>query len=122
MRVQRFADLADIDAALPTVEEREEYETPVRMGMVMYAGVDYGEILERAQAEADVVMWDGGNNDFPFVAPDLLITVVDPLRPGHELSYHPGEANTRMADVVVVNKVDSAAPAKWTVSWPTCGR
>jgi predicted GTPase len=108
MRVQRFATLADIDASHPTVEEREEYEAPVRMGMVMYAGVDYGAILERAQAEADVVIWDGGNNDFPFYSPDLLITVVDPLRPGHELTYHPGETNTRMADVVVVNKIDSA--------------
>ncbi len=108
MRVQRFASLADIDASHPTVEEREEYEAPVLMGMVMYAGVDYGEILERAQAEADVVVWDGGNNDFPFFAPDLHITVVDPLRPGHELMYHPGETNTRMADVVVVNKLDSA--------------
>jgi predicted GTPase len=79
--------------------------------MVMYAGVDYGEILAAAQAEADVVVWDGGNNDFPFFRPDLLVTVVDPLRPGHELLYHPGEANVRMADVVVVNKVDSAEAA-----------
>jgi predicted GTPase len=109
MRVQRFATLADIDAAHPTVEEREEYELPVRLGMVMYAGVDYGEILERAAAEADVVVWDGGNNDFPFYAPDVMITVVDALRPGHELRYHPGEVNLRMADVVVVNKVDSAS-------------
>jgi len=110
MRVQRFATLADIDAAEPTVEEREEYETPVRMGMVMFAGVDYTAILRRAEAEADVVIWDGGNNDFPFYAPDLLITVADPLRPGHELAYHPGEVNLRMADVVVVNKVDAARP------------
>ncbi len=109
MRVQRFASLADIDASHPTIEEREEYEAPVRMGMVMYAGVDYGDILRRAEAEADVVIWDGGNNDFPFYVPDLLITVVDPLRPGHELLYHPGETNLRMADVVVVNKVDSAS-------------
>jgi predicted GTPase len=109
MRVQRFETLADIDQSHPTIEEREEYEAPVRMGMVMYAGVDYGAILERAQAEADVIVWDGGNNDFPFYAPDLLVTVVDPLRPGHELAYHPGETNVRMADVVVVNKVDSAS-------------
>jgi predicted GTPase len=109
MRVQRFATLADIDASDPTVEEREEYEEPVRMGMVMYAGVDYEQILRRAEQEADVVIWDGGNNDFPFFAPDLLITVADPLRPGHELAYHPGEVNVRMADVVVINKVDSAA-------------
>ena len=108
MRVQRFATLAEIDASHPTVEEREEYEEPVRMGMVMYAGVDYQEILRRAEQEADVVIWDGGNNDFPFFAPDLLIVVADPLRPGHELLYHPGEANLRMADVVIVNKVDSA--------------
>jgi predicted GTPase len=108
MRVQRFATLADIDASHPTVEEREEYEEPVRMGMVMYAGVDYEAILRAAEEEADVVIWDGGNNDFPFFAPDLLIVVADPLRPGHELLYHPGEANLRMADVVVINKVDSA--------------
>jgi predicted GTPase len=109
MRVQRFATLEEIDASSPTVEEREEYEEPVRAGMVMYAGVDYEAILRAAETEADVVIWDGGNNDFPFVAPDLLITVADPLRPGHELRYHPGEVNLRMADVVLVNKVDSAA-------------
>ena len=108
MRAQRFASLADIDASHPTVEEREEYEAPVRMGMVMYAGVDYSAILERAQAEADVIVWDGGNNDFPFFKPDLLITVADPLRAGHELAYHPGETSLRMADVVVVNKLDTA--------------
>jgi predicted GTPase len=108
MRVQRFASLADIDAADPSVEEREEYEAPVQAGMVMYAGVDYAEILRRAEQDADVVIWDGGNNDFPFYVPDLLVTVLDPLRPGHELCYHPGETNLRMADVVVVNKVDSA--------------
>jgi len=108
MRVQRFASLDEIDAAEPTVEEREEYEEPVRMGMVMYAGVDYEAILRQAEAEADVVVWDGGNNDFPFFAPDLLIVVADPLRPGHELSYHPGETNLRMADVIVINKVDTA--------------
>jgi predicted GTPase len=110
MVVQRFATLADIDAADPTIEEREEYEAPVRMGMVMYAGVDYEAILREAEGEADVVIWDGGNNDFSFYQPDLLITVVDPLRPGHELRYHPGETNLRMADVVVVNKVDRADP------------
>ena len=108
MRVQRFATLEEIDASHPTVEEREEYEEPVRMGMVMYAGVDYEAILRAAEQEADVVIWDGGNNDFPFFAPDLLIVVADPLRPGHELLYHPGETNLRMADVVVINKVDSA--------------
>jgi len=110
MRVQRFATLADIDASHPTVEEREEYELPVEMGMVVYAGVDYGAILARAEQEADVVVWDGGNNDFPFYVPDLWITVVDPLRAGHELAYHPGEVNVRSADVIVVNKLDSADP------------
>jgi predicted GTPase len=109
MRVQRFATRADIDAAHPTIEEREEYEAPVAMGMVMYAGVDYAAVLAQAQAEADVIVWDGGNNDFPFLRPDLFVVVTDPLRPGHELRYHPGEANLRMADVVVVNKVDSAS-------------
>jgi predicted GTPase len=108
MRVQRFATLADIDATDPTVEEREEYEEPVRQGMVMYAGVDYADILAAAEEEADVIVWDGGNNDLPFFVPDLMIVVADALRPGHELGYHPGEVNVRLADVVVVNKVDSA--------------
>jgi predicted GTPase len=108
MRVQRFATLEDIDASHPTVEEREEYEEPVRMGMIMYAGVDYEAILRQAEEEADVIIWDGGNNDFSFYTPDLLIVVADPLRPGHELLYHPGETNLRMANVVVINKVDSA--------------
>lgn len=106
--VQRFVTLADIDASNPTIEEREEYERPVQAGMVMYAGVDYGAILEQAQAEADVIVWDGGNNDLSFYRPDLLIVVADPLRAGDETRYHPGEANLRMADVVVVNKLDSA--------------
>ena len=108
MRVQRFATLADIDASDPTIEEREEYEAPVAMGMVMYAGVDYAAILAQAEQEADVIVWDGGNNDLPFFRPDVHITVVDPLRPGHELRYHPGEANVRMADIIVINKVDVA--------------
>ena len=108
MRVQRFATLEDIDRTHPTIEEREEYEAPVRMGMIVYAGVDYQAILHHAEEEADIVIWDGGNNDFPFYAPDIYITVVDPLRPGHELRYHPGETNLRLADVVVVNKVDVA--------------
>ncbi len=111
MRVQRFASLEDIDASRPTIEEREEYEAPVAMGMVVYAGVDYAEILAEAQAEADVIIWDGGNNDFPFIRPDVLVTVTDPLRPGHERRYHPGETNLRMADIVVINKLDSAEPA-----------
>ncbi|HEY5144977.1 MAG TPA: GTP-binding protein [Solirubrobacteraceae bacterium] len=107
--VQRFATLADIDASNPTIEEREEYELPVREGLIMYAGVDYEAILRRAEAEADVVIWDGGNNDLSFFAPDLLIVVADPLRAGDEAHYHPGEANLRSADVVLINKVDSAS-------------
>ncbi len=109
MRVQRFATLADIDDAHPTIEEREEYEEPVRDGFLVFAGVDYAAILRAAEREVDVVIWDGGNNDLPFIAPDLTIVVADALRPGHELAYHPGEANVRLADVVVVNKVDVAA-------------
>jgi predicted GTPase len=108
MRVQRFGTLADIDASDPTVEEREEYEEPVRQGMVMFAGVDYADILAAAEGEADVIVWDGGNNDLPFYVPDLMIVVADALRPGHELAYHPGEVNVRLADIVVVNKVDTA--------------
>ncbi|MFO7778949.1 MAG: cyclic 2,3-diphosphoglycerate synthase [Nitriliruptoraceae bacterium] len=111
MRVQRFASLADIDASDPTIEEREEYEAPVAMGMIVYAGVDYADILAEAEAEADVLIWDGGNNDFPFVRPDVQITVTDPLRPGHEVRYHPGETNLRRADIVVINKVDVATEA-----------
>ena len=108
IRVQRLTSLAEIDATHPTIEEREEFERAVEMGFVMFAGVDYAEILAAAEREADVIVWDGGNNDLPFVRPDLLIVVADPLRAGDELSYHPGEANLRMADVVIVNKVDSA--------------
>ena len=108
MRVQRFATQADIDASNPTIEEREEYEVPVQQGLIMYAGVDYEAILRQAEEEADVIVWDGGNNDFSFFRPDLTITVVDPLRPGHELGFHPGEVNVRLADAIVVNKIDSA--------------
>ncbi len=109
MRVQRFATLADIDRSNPTIEEREEYERVVAAGLVIYAGVDYAAILMAAEAEADVIIWDGGNNDFSFIRPDVLIVVVDPLRCGQELAYHPGETNLRMADVVLVNKIDSAS-------------
>jgi predicted GTPase len=116
IRVERFASLEDIDASNPTIEEREEYERPVEMGMIMYAGVDYGAILEQAQEEADVVIWDGGNNDFSFFRPDLSIVVVDPLRAGHALHYHPGEVNLRMADVVVINKVDSATTEQMSMT------
>jgi Predicted GTPase len=108
--VQRFAAHSDLEKHRCTIEEREEYEPHIDRGNVVYAGVDYGKILEQAEAEADVLLWDGGNNDFSFYRPDLTITVVDPHRPGHETSYHPGETNVRMADVVVVNKVDSAPP------------
>jgi len=112
-KVQRFADLADMDRHKCTIEEIEEYEPHVEQGTVVYAGVDYAAILEAAEEDAkgcDVVIWDGGNNDFPFIRPDLMITVADPHRAGHELSYYPGEINLRMADVVVINKIDSAAP------------
>lgn len=112
MRVQRFATLADIDAAAPTIEEREEYEGPVQDGITVWAGVDYAQILERAEGEADVIVWDGGNNDFPFIAADVFVTVLDARRPGHELLYHPGEVNLRLADVVVINKIsDDTMPA-----------
>lgn len=110
-RVQRFAEAADLDRHRTTIEEREEYEPHLEAGRVVYAGVDYAAILAAAEAEAEVVLWDGGNNDFPFVAPDLFVVVADPLRPGHELRYHPGETNLRLADVVVINKVDSAEAA-----------
>jgi predicted GTPase len=109
-KVQRFATLADLAKHKCTVEEMEEYEPHIVNGTIIYAGVDYEAILRQAEKEADVIIWDGGNNDLPFYRPDLTITVVDPHRPGHELSYYPGEANVRIADVVVVNKVDSALP------------
>ncbi|WP_068141652.1 cyclic 2,3-diphosphoglycerate synthase [Limnochorda pilosa] len=108
--VQRFAAYEDLDRHRCTIEEREEYEPHIDRGNVVYAGVDYGRILEQAQAEADVVLWDGGNNDLPFYRPDLAVVVADPHRPGHEASYHPGEANARLADVIVINKVDTADP------------
>jgi predicted GTPase len=107
-RVQRFADYDDLARHHTTIEEREEYEPHLEAGRVVYAGVDYEAILREAEQEADVVLWDGGNNDLPFFLPDLYIVVADPLRPGHETRYHPGETNLRMADVVVVNKIDSA--------------
>src|SRR5436305_2211842 len=106
---QRFARYEDLDAADATIEEREEYEPHLAEGNLVFAGVDYARILRMAETEADVVLWDGGNNDTPFIKPDLHVVVVDPHRPGHELRYHPGETNLRMADVCVVNKVDSAS-------------
>lgn len=108
--VQRFASREDLDAANCTIEEREEYEPHIAAGGVVHAGVDYAAILRQAEAESDILLWDGGNNDFPFLRPDLLITLVDPLRAGDETAYHPGEAVLRMADVVLVAKAN-AAPA-----------
>ena len=108
--VQRFASYADLDAADCTIEEREEYEPHLSEGNLVFAGIDYAAILDAAEREADVILWDGGNNDTPFIRPTLHIVVLDPHRPGHELRYHPGETNLRMADVCVVNKVDSAPP------------
>jgi predicted GTPase len=106
--VQRFARYEDLDAADCTIEEREEYEPHLAEGNLVFAGIDYAAILEAAEQEADVIVWDGGNNDTPFIRPNVHITVVDPHRPGHELRYHPGETNLRLAHVCVVNKVDSA--------------
>lgn len=105
---QRFETFDDLIAADCTIEEREEYEPHLAQGSIVFAGIDYEEILRRAQKEVDVVVWDGGNNDLPFYAPDVHIVVADPLRVGHETTYHPGETNLRMADVVVINKIDSA--------------
>jgi predicted GTPase len=109
--VQRFASVADMDAARCTIEEREEYEPHVAMGNLVFAGVDYEQILRRAEQEADVILWDGGNNDTPFYRSDLHIVVADPHRPGHEQRYYPGELNVRLADLVIVNKMDTAEPA-----------
>jgi predicted GTPase len=106
--VQRFATYADMDRHECTIEEREEYEPLIDKGIVVYAGVDYERILREAEKEADVIVWDGGNNDTSFYRSDLYITVADPHRPGHELSYHPGETNVRMADVIIINKVQTA--------------
>ena len=109
--VQRFADYDDLDHHKCTIEEREEYEPHIDRGVIVYAGVDYEPILRQAEEEADVVVWDGGNNDLPFYKPDLFITVADPHRAGHELRYHPGEANLCAADVVLINKIDTADSA-----------
>lgn len=107
---QRFATYEDLDFHKCTIEEREEYEPHIDRGIVVYAGVDYAEILKRAETEADIILWDGGNNDVPFYRADCHIVLVDPHRPGHETLYHPGETNLRMADIVVINKVDTADP------------
>ena len=108
---QRFETFEDLTTHDCTIEEREEYEPHLAQGSIVYAGIDYGQILEMAQKDVDIVVWDGGNNDLPFYVPDVHITVADPLRVGHETSYHPGETNLRMADVIVINKIDSAEPA-----------
>ncbi len=105
---QRYEVLGDLDKYNCTIEEREEYEPMINMGVILYAGVDYGKILDQAEEEADVITWDGGNNDFSFYRPDLFIVITDPHRPGHEVSYYPGETNLRMADVVIINKVETA--------------
>ena len=112
--VQRFAEHGDLDEHECTIEEREEYEPHIDSGVIVYAGVDYEKILRQAEKEADIILWDGGNNDFPFYVPDLQIVVADPHRPGHEVSYYPGETNSRLADVFVINKVDTAEPASVT--------
>ncbi len=106
--VQRFATYEDLDRYQCTIEEREEYEPHLDRGIIVYAGVDYERILRQAEAEADIIVWDGGNNDIPFFKPDFQIVVTDPHRPGHELRYHPGETNLRQANVVVINKIDTA--------------
>ena len=108
--VQRFEQMEDLDAAECTLEEREEYEPYLEAGHSVYAGVDYARILEAAESSADIILWDGGNNDMPFIQPDLHIVLVDALRPGHETRYWPGEANLRAADIVVIAKTDSARP------------
>ena len=108
--VQRFADYSDLDKNECTIEEREEYEPHIDNGVIVYAGVDYEAILRQAEQEVDIVLWDGGNNDFPFYVPDFQIVVADPHRPGHEMKYHPGETVARLADVFVINKVDTANP------------
>ncbi len=109
-KVQRYATYADLDKHECTIEEREEYEPHIDNGVIVYAGVDYEAILRQAEQEVDIVLWDGGNNDFSFYVSDLAIVVADPHRPGHEKSYHPGETNVRLADVFVINKVDTALP------------
>jgi len=108
---QRFANYGDLDQQECTIEEREEYEPHIDNGFVVYAGVDYEQIIRRAEQEADVILWDGGNNDLPFYKSDLHICIADPLRSGHEMAYHPGEANFRMADIILINKCDSAKEA-----------
>ena len=106
--VQRFATYEDLDHYNCTIEEREEYEPYIDMGGMIFSGVDYEKILREAEKDADIIIWDGGNNDFPFIKPDLWITITDPHRAGHELSYYPGELNARTADIIIINKVNTA--------------
>jgi predicted GTPase len=113
-RVQRFANYEDLEKHQCTIEEREEYEPHIDNGVIVYAGVDYEAILRQAEKEVDIILWDGGNNDLPFYVSDLHIVVADPHRPGHETLYHPGEANVCLADVFVINKVDTASPESVT--------
>lgn len=119
---QRFATYEDLDRYETTIEEREEYEPHIDNGFVVYAGVDYEKILRQAEQEAEVILWDGGNNDTPFYVPDLHITLLDPHRPGHETSYYPGETNLRMADLLIVNKVDTADPRNVEAVVESCRR
>jgi predicted GTPase len=121
-RVQRYETYADLDRFETTIEEREEYEPHLDEGRIVYAGVDYEAILRQAEAEADVILWDGGNNDFPFYRPDLHVVVADPLRAGDETRFHPGETNLRMADAVIINKVDTAEPSAVTELRETISR
>ena len=113
--VERFASVKDLDKYKTTIEEREDYEPHIKNRFVVYAGVDYEKILREAEKEADVILWDGGNNDAPFIKPDLFITVADPLRAGNELTYYPGETVARMADVIIINKVNSASVDELTL-------
>ena len=108
--IQRFARYGDLDEAKCTMEEREEYEPLIEKGIVIFAGIDYEKILEAAQEEADIIIWDGGNNDTPFFKPDIHIAILDPHRAGHELRYYPGETNLRKADIAIIGKADSAQP------------
>ncbi len=121
-RVQRYATVDDLVRYRTTIEEREEYEPHITSGTIIYAGVDYGAILEQAQAECDVLLWDGGNNDTSFYKPDINIVVADPLRAGDETSYYPGEVNLRMADVILINKMDSATPEQVSALMETIGQ
>jgi predicted GTPase len=120
--VQRFATYEDLDRHETTIEEREEYEPHIDNGFIVYAGVDYEKILRQAEQEAEVILWDGGNNDTPFYRPDLHITLVDPHRPGHEISYYPGETNLRMSDLLIVNKVNTADPKNVEAVLESCRR